>query len=105
MSADKEIRLGDVGTQFIVTVKSANGSIVDISGFTTYEIFFKKPNGESETKTAALYTDGTDGKITYTTVDGDIDVAGLWRMQARLSNLNSQYSSDIVMFIVYRNLV
>lgn len=71
----------DVGTIFIITIVDDNGDAVDISGATTKNIKFLKPDETAVTKTADFTTDGSDGKIQYETVDQDLIPAGLWHIQ------------------------
>ena len=66
MSAN-EIHVGDIGTVFEVTVKDGE-DVVDVSSATTRQLIFKSKDGAVLTKTAVLVTDGTDGKIKYTTI-------------------------------------
>jgi hypothetical protein len=79
------VHLGDVGTIFRITVveKTYNAAtdcwddtVVDISSASRMEILFLLPSGKTRGRPAAFTTDGTDGLIQYTTVDGDIDEAG-----------------------------
>jgi hypothetical protein len=98
-----EIHVDDVGTVFTVTLKES-GSAVNVSTATTKQIKFKNPAGTSATKTADFTTDGSDGKITYTTVAEDIDSAGVWIIQARIVMPTGTWSSNTKEFRVYPNL-
>ncbi len=102
--AANEIHFGDIGTVFKVTIKD-DSTVVDISTASTKQIVLKKPSGEKLTKTANFLTDGSDGIITYTTISGDLDEAGMWKIQGYivLSGGNTFYT-DINAFKVYRNL-
>ena len=64
----------------------------------------RKPSGTISTKTATFVSDGTDGKIHYTTVAGDLDETGMWKIQARVSNVTSDKRTDIGTFTVGENL-
>ena len=77
MAAD-EIHQYDIGTRFEITLKDEGNSpeIVDVSTASVTEIIFKKPDGNTVTKTAGFTTDGTDGKIEYTTLANDLDTVG-----------------------------
>jgi hypothetical protein len=70
--------LGDIGTIFRKTIKDQDGVVVNISTATTKELIFTKPDGTQLTKTAVYTTDGTDGKIQYVAVAGDLDLEGKW---------------------------
>lgn len=100
---ENEIRLNDVGTIFRVTFKDG-AYIVDISVATTKQFIFKKPSGSNLTVSGSLYTDGTDGILQYTTVEGDLNETGLWKIQGYLVIGTNKHKSDIYTFRVYNNL-
>jgi hypothetical protein len=64
--------LNDIGTEIILD------SGEDISGQTTLEIKYKKPEGDTGTWTASVYN---TNYAKYTTVDGDLDEIGTWTVQ------------------------
>lgn len=99
-----EIHLNDIGTQFTITIKDCNSNAIDISASTSLQVIFKKPSGSTLTKDGTFYTDGTDGKISYTTVDGDLNEIGSWKIQAQVIALNGSWKSDFKTFKVHRNL-
>lgn len=101
--AAEEIRVGDIGTSIIVTIKD-DGSAVDVSSATPITFTFCKPNGTNVTKTGVLNTTGVDGKVKYVTVDGDIDLAGTWKYQVTVTISGSVWTTDIGTLIVNRNL-
>jgi hypothetical protein len=82
-----------------------NGAtVLNLSNANNISIIFQKPDGTDLTKTASLTTNGTDGKIKYTTVAGDLDQIGTWQIQARVDFGASVFSTDIQKFKVYRNI-
>jgi len=102
--AANEIRVGDIGTKFQVTIKDG-ASVVDISSATsTKQIILKKPDGTKLTNSATFSSDGTNGVMYYTTVDGDLDVAGIWKLQGKVVITAGTFSTDIYSFKVHRNL-
>lgn len=104
MSAN-EIHQEDIGTALTITIQD-DTTVVDISSATvTKQIKFKKPSGVTVTKDAVFVTDGTDGKMrwTTTTVD-DLDEAGKWYLQVYLVITGWTGHSDIGDFVVYENL-
>jgi hypothetical protein len=103
MSDKSEIHVDDIGTEFRCTMYD-DSTIVDISSATTLELIFKKPDNTTFTRTAELYTDGTDGKLTYSSIEGDIDSAGQWNLQVKLILTDGTWYSDIYKFTVYENL-
>lgn len=98
-----QIHVGDIGTVLVVTILE-DGSAVDISSASSLQIILRKPDGVSYTKTATIYTDGTDGKLSYTVLDGDLDAAGLWKIQAVVVIPSGTYSSSVGSFKVHCNL-
>ena len=102
MSAN-EIHLNDVGTVFEATIMDGT-SVVDISAATTKQLIFRGPNGVSKTKSAVFTTNGTDGKLKYTTVANDLDPVGQWSWQAYVVLAAGAWHSDVAEFIVYENL-
>jgi len=98
-----EVHVNDIGTQFIVTVKD-DGVVQDISTATNLILIFKKPDQTTSNKTATLYTDGTDGKMTYTSVSGDLNQAGNYKIQGKVTLGGATYYTSIGSFKVHCNL-
>lgn len=99
-----EIHVGNVGTTFKCTIESSSRA-ENIGGATTKNIIFTKPDGTKVTKDASLFTDGLDGIMVYTTVAGDLNIAGLWRIQGYVElSVSEKYYSNIQTFTVYGNL-
>lgn len=101
--SNQEIHIGDIGTAFEVTLEDC-GSIVDVSTQTGIEYRFADPQGNIETRVGALLTDGTDGKVVYNLVSGDIDEAGIWKLQVKVTLPTGVWSTNIEKFRVYSNL-
>ena len=98
-----EIHYGDIGVNFNITVMNDTVPL-NVSNANSISIIFQKPDSSDLTKTASLVTNGTDGKIKYTTVAGDLDQIGTWQIQARVNFGASVFSTDIQKFKVYRNI-
>lgn len=102
------IQLGDIGTIFVITLK--NGSdIAPINAASVKNIIFRKPRvgttpGEVVTKTASFTTNGTDGKLQYVTVQGDLDIVGKWEIQAQVTLPGWEGHSAVGTFTVKSNL-
>lgn len=101
--ASDEIHVNDIGTVFRGTVQDGT-SVVDISGATTIQILFKPSGAATRTKTAVLTGDGTDGQMQYTTVDGDLNVDGVWEWQGQVVLPAGTWRTDVKTFVVHRNL-
>jgi len=105
--SEQEVHFNDIGTVMLVTVKdcvAGTPTVLDLSSATSLELTFKSPSGSSSTKPATLYTDGTDGKIYYTSVDGDWGEVGTWRIQCKIGIGGGTFRSDVGTFKVYENL-
>jgi hypothetical protein len=98
-----EIHYGDIGVNFNITVMNGD-AVLNVSNANSISIIFQKPDSSDLTKTASLVTNGTDGKIKYTTVAGDLDQIGTWQIQARVDFGASVFSTDVQKFKVYRNI-
>lgn len=102
MSAN-EIHQNDIGTTFLATVQQ-DDTAINLSEASTLQMIFEKPSGSTLTKTATLYSDGTDGKMKYATVAGDLDETGAWRVQAYIALETWQGKTDVHTFEVHTNL-
>lgn len=96
--------VGDVGTVFRFTIQDQACAVVDLSTQTELKMFFKRPDGQSLERNAALFTDGTDGIITYTTVSGDLSLEGRWSVQGRVAIATGTFHTTVEHFEVRRNL-
>lgn len=108
MSFVEQAHVNDIGTVFRVTIydtTSTGGSTVaDVSDTTTRTLYFGRPDGSTFARSAVFTNDGTDGKIEYTTADGDLDVAGTWSIQAYVVNPAGSWNSTVGNFRVFENL-
>jgi hypothetical protein len=79
---DTIIHVGDVGTVIRLTVTEKDGTTpINVSTASVKTFYFRKPDGTKFNRPAEFNTDGADGKLKYTTVDGDIDVTGHCRFR------------------------
>ena len=97
------IHLGDIGTVFQL-VLTRDGAVFDISGATVKQLHFRDTDYTIKVKTASFTTDGTDGKLQYTTVAGDLDCVGPLNVQAFVTVPSGSWFSDIVTVEVVPNL-
>jgi hypothetical protein len=98
-----EIHKNDIGTVFEITIKDGP-LVIDISGATTKNILLKPPTGTLLTKAGVFVTDGTDGKIKYTTISGDLSEVGVWQVQGHIATPDGEWKSDILNVSVHDNL-
>jgi hypothetical protein len=95
---------GDIGHVFTMTVIE-NGAAKNIAAASSKQfVFFHPRDATLLVVTAAFVTDGSDGKLTYTTISGDLSQEGLWRVQAALTLPTWTGRTSIVDFEVDRVL-
>jgi hypothetical protein len=99
-----DIRVGDIGTVFRLTIVDEVEDPVNISAATTTDIRFQKPDETSVDQTASFTTDGTDGLIEYVVAADDLDMSGKWRIQAHIITPAGEWRSEIETFWVQENL-
>ena len=98
------MQLNDIGNVLVLTItKRSDGTVYDASGASTKQILLRKPLGGLLTKTAIFTTDGTDGKIQYTSIDGYLDEQGKWMIQGFLINGGSELYTTVHKFNVGKN--
>jgi hypothetical protein len=92
--------VNDSGAQYRLTIRNAQGT-TDVSGVVTKLMTFHRPDGSTIQREAAFYTDGTDGVICYTTIAGDLNVSGAWRVLAHVDFGQTEFQSEIHSFSVH----
>jgi hypothetical protein len=101
--ATQEIRKGDIGTIFEMTIKDEDG-VVNLTGYTTIEIIFQTPE-EIKTFPAVLSGLAINGKIKYTTIDANVlDVIGRWKWQGHVVLGSGDWKTTILPFTVHENI-
>jgi len=98
------VHLNDSGITFKITIKDEDSNVIDVSNATSLFINFKKPDGTILSKPAILFTDGTDGIIYYITNPTDLNLSGLWSLQANVVTSTSNLKTNIYDFRVERNV-
>ena len=88
------MRVNDVGTTLTLTIEDG-GTVVDLSSASALTVTMRKPLGTVLVKTGTLVTDGTDGKMKYTTIAGDFDEAGSYSIQAKIVVPAGTFYSDM----------
>lgn len=102
--ANPLIRKFDIGTQIVDTLIDQDGQIIDLSPATIRRMVFRKADGSVSTVTASNLTDGTDGKLVYTTIAGDLDQIGKWVQQSYIVLPTGQWFGPLNPFVVNPNL-
>ena len=96
MSLDR-ITSEDYGQTLTITIIDTDTeTAADISAYTTAkQVFLRDPSGNvSAALTAAFETDGSDGVITYTLANGNIDEPGMWHICARVTSGTAVLTSE-----------
>ena len=76
------IHMGVIGLALELEVLDETGAAVNLSAASVLQLKLRAPGGNTETYTAVLSGDGTDGKMRYvTTSTEDLDAAGTWTKQ------------------------
>lgn len=75
-----DIFVNDIGTTIKFTVMQ-DGSAIDVSTATVKKVKFQRKDKTTFSRDVSFVTDGTDGLVSYTTVNGDLDQAGKWTAQ------------------------
>jgi hypothetical protein len=103
-----KIHEDDIGTKLLLTVTHCDvtpASGVDISTATSLSIFIKKPDSTVLSRSGVLNTTGVDGKMYYTTVAGDLDEAGTYKIQGSITfPSTARYRTSAATFQVECNL-
>ena len=101
-----EIHLNDVGTRFLITVKDGGTpvNISGVSGGSVHQLNFRKPSDTVVNRNATLRDYGISGVMFYDTVAGDLDEAGVYKLQAKVVIPSGTYFTDIYTFKVHSNL-
>jgi len=96
----QQIRVNDPGAQFRLTIRNSQGPM-DVSTVTAKQMTFHRPDNSVIQREATFSTDGSDGMICYTTVDGDLNTAGDWQVQAHVDFGHMEFQSEIHRFTVH----
>jgi hypothetical protein len=76
------LQKGSIGVKIQIQFVDDAGTPINVSSGLTKRIYYRKPDGSTGYWAAAFTTDGTDGKVEYTTVSAnDIDVINQWGLQ------------------------
>lgn len=99
-----DIHINDVGTLLEVTIKE-NRVVADISSATAKILYIQRPDGVMLTKTPVFTTNGTDGKLRYTSIAGDFPIKGTYKVQFKLTLPTWEGFTEIGSFKVLSNLI
>ena len=97
------VHTNSTGTVFRMTL-AEDGTPIDLTGHTTLELIFQKPDETVITRTATLVGLATAGLIQYVALDSEIDMVGSWCWQAHVIIPSGEWWSDAADFEVVDNL-
>ncbi len=95
----------EAGTVITGTFKNPDGTVFDISAATVKKISFENPASPPVVTEvdADFVDDGTDGQVSYT-LNGELNVAGIWKIQGRVAFAGGNIlRSDVVEVRVFAN--
>ncbi len=102
--AHADIRVGDTGTVFLLSIVDEVEDVINISSATTLNVRFGKPDETSIDRAGEFVNGGADGLMKYTAITGDLDMSGKWRIQAHIITPLGEWRSEIETFWVKENL-
>jgi hypothetical protein len=82
-------------------MQDSESAAIDVSAASTITFYLVKPDNTVATRTGTFYTDGTDGKVQYVTISGDLDQIGLWSVYVYVVVSGQELTSDETSFFVY----
>ena len=83
MIPDEVVQKDAINVKLLVTILE-DGLPVDLSSCTQKNFIILKPGGTKLTKSSNFTTSGTDGKLQYFTISGDLSDVGEYQIQADL---------------------
>jgi hypothetical protein len=99
------LQVGNIGSKLRATCYDQAQAVVDISAATSMVLYLKNPSGKLKAFTASLDTNGTDGRLQYTTTAAtDLNEHGKWKAQGKITIGTQVIWSNIVYLPVDENL-
>ena len=90
-----KIYKGDYGVVIRVDTK------INLTGVTSQLLRVSKPDGREVVWSCAVESPATSGFVTYTTVSGDLDVSGTYKLYAEVLFASAKYLGEVATFRVY----
>lgn len=91
------VAVGSYGNTLLITLKDLAGNVQDVSAYTgTLTALGKPPSGGSaKSATVSFNSDGSDGIVSWSWADGDIDESGDWEVQVVLNSASARIKTFI----------
>lgn len=86
------------------TVRIVLNTAMDISGYGTLKIRYRKPNGFTGSWTATVYP-GTTESMMYECLETDLDIPGIWAVQAYIAATGFRLHGLWAEFTVYKSVL
>jgi hypothetical protein len=90
-----KIYKGDYGVVVRVDTK------INLTSSTSYTLKVKKPDGREVDWACTIEVPATGGILTYTTVSGNLDVAGTYKLYALVGFASGNFIGEVATFRVY----
>jgi hypothetical protein len=103
MSATVNLYKGDWGHIFTFTVKDENNLAIDISTATSKTITFDTGKNVF-IRSLEFVSGGTTGKVKYTTIAGDLDITGYYKVQLNITMPSGHFTTSEAQFNVVNTL-
>ena len=75
---------------------------IDLTNATTYKLKVIKPDGRNVEWACSIATPATTGYLTYTSVSGDVDVTGSYKLNAYVTFASGAFTGENAVFRVYK---
>lgn len=96
------IQAGSIGTALSITVQDEGGVVQDELLASEVTLRLYSPRGEASDHDVEVSSPA--GTFVYFTTSGDLDIAGVWKMQAIVDNADGYWPSGVQEFTVVANL-
>jgi hypothetical protein len=100
----KTLQDDSVGTIFRQALKDVDGAALDLTGATTLQFRFQKPDQTVMVRTATVYGLATAGTIQYVGLTGEFGTPGAWKYQARVILPSGEWFAPAADFEILPNL-
>jgi hypothetical protein len=94
ISMSGKIYIGSVGIEIAISTG------INLTNATSYKFRVLKPDG-NEIEWSASIVDMVSGVLSYTTVEGDLDVVGTWKLNARVAFPGEVFYGETTIFQVF----
>jgi hypothetical protein len=75
---------------------------IDLTNATAYKLKIIKPDGRNVEWSCTVATPATSGFLSYTSVSGDLDVDGNFKLNAYITFANGVFTGETAVFRVYK---